>query len=269
MITKSSRISLSDKDFITAIARASVQGLVTVPHIAAELKTATRTVGLRLGRLEAKGWVRRVKRGVYFILPLEASKRVGGVAGDPWVVASALFAPCYIGGWSAAEHWELTEQLFRSTFVVTAANARASKQTILGNEYRIARVSKDRISGFTTVWRGNIKVTVADRERTLIDALANPAWVGGFRHLADMLETYLASNECNVAKLVKDARALGRGAVCKRLGFLLERYDPSATRLLAVLRRSISPAPIKLDPSVLAKGKLNSIWGVLVNVTLE
>jgi hypothetical protein len=31
-----------------------------------------------------------------------------------WLVAHKLFSPCYIGGWIAAHHWGLTEQIFNS-----------------------------------------------------------------------------------------------------------------------------------------------------------
>jgi len=30
------------------------------------------------------------------------------------VVAERIFSPCYIGGWSACAHWDLTEQTFRT-----------------------------------------------------------------------------------------------------------------------------------------------------------
>ena len=38
---------------------------------------------------------------------------------DPWVIAAQLYGPCYIGGWSAAEYWDLTEQIFRTVVVMT------------------------------------------------------------------------------------------------------------------------------------------------------
>jgi|GEM_PF-6032200 len=39
---------------------------------------------------------------------------------EPWAVAQKLFVPCYVGGWSAAEYWDFTEQIFNSTLVVLA-----------------------------------------------------------------------------------------------------------------------------------------------------
>ncbi len=68
------------------------------------------------------------------------------------------FAPAYIGGWSAAEHWGLTEQLFRSTFVVTAGSVRTTTSTLLGAEFRLVRVPPERVASVPSAWRGAVKV---------------------------------------------------------------------------------------------------------------
>lgn len=43
---------------------------------------------------------------------------------DAWAVLARAFAPCYVGGWSAAGHGGLTEQLFTATVVFTTRDAR-------------------------------------------------------------------------------------------------------------------------------------------------
>ena len=75
--------------------------------------------GRLLVYLARRGWLSRVRRGLYVAVPLDA-RRSGEWAEDPWVVAERVFSPCYIGGWSACEHWDLTEQVFRTLLVVTA-----------------------------------------------------------------------------------------------------------------------------------------------------
>ncbi|MCX6826808.1 MAG: hypothetical protein NTV06_06055 [candidate division Zixibacteria bacterium] len=262
------RKTLNDKAIISILARSNISGLVSVPEAAKVLKKSSLNVASTLAHLEKKGWIKRVKKGTYFILPLEATKREGGIAGDPWVVASVLYKPCYIGGWSAVEHWELTEQLFRSTFVVTSANIRTKEQNILGNDYRIVRVSKEKVEKLSSVWRGSIQINISDRERTLIDGCANPSWVGGFRQLADMLGVYLSSEYRNDAKLLDCAHEAGKGSIYKRLGFLLEKFDPKVKKLIVALKAKITSGIIKLDPMVASKGKLNSTWGVWENISI-
>ena len=259
--------SLNDKKMVSILARASTGGLIRVAEAAGALKKDSPATALALSRLARKGWVTRVKRGVYFVLPLEATKREGGVASDPWVIAATLYAPCYVGGWSAAEYWELTEQLFHSTFIVTSANVRSKAEAVLGNDYRLVRVTADRTRRLTTIWRGSAQVTISDRERTLVDGLANPSWVGGFRQLTDMLSAYVTSEHRDDRKLLARVDEAAKGAVYKRLGFLIERLDPTAKRLTATLRGKISTGFIKLDPSVAARGTFNSTWRVWENVS--
>ena len=90
-----------------------------------------------LGHLAAQGWLSRVRRGLFSVVPLDAVAPSKWRA-DPWLVADKLFAPCYIGGWSACEHWNLTEQLFRSIVVVTAVPQRTVHKTIQGTDFRLA-----------------------------------------------------------------------------------------------------------------------------------
>src|SRR6266542_1455972 len=56
-----------------------------------------------LGNWSARGWLTRVRRGLYVPVPLESSTSDIALE-DAWAVADRLFAPCYIGGWSAAQH---------------------------------------------------------------------------------------------------------------------------------------------------------------------
>ncbi len=56
---------------------------------------------------------------VYVAVPLSASVPEEWRA-DLWRAAARAYAPCYIAGWSACEHWGLTEQIFRDLMVVSA-----------------------------------------------------------------------------------------------------------------------------------------------------
>ena len=47
--------------------------------------------------------------------------------------------PCYIGGWSAFEHWDLTEQLFRDVLVCTTRQFRSRDRQIQGVKFRLRR----------------------------------------------------------------------------------------------------------------------------------
>lgn len=256
------------KDAITRLARESRSGIVTVERAASALGTTTLTAAARLANLHRQGWVKRVRRGLYLILPLEADTAQPVSVEDSWVLAGELYKPCYIGGWSAAEHWELTEQLFRSTFVVTAANIRSKTERVLSSEFHLVRVASARLHGSTLVWRGRERVAVSDRERTLADALVSPNWVGGVRHLVDMLRAYRELRASDLKKIITCLELIDRGAGFKRFGYLVEMLWPQEVPLLqgALERRSLGV--IKLDPAVRSRGRLNKRWGLWINVQL-
>lgn len=224
---------------------------------------------MKLGSLCRRGWLLRAKRGLYLILPLEAEPGKPMVVEDPWVLAREAFFPCYIGGWSAAEHWGLTEQLFRSTLVVTSANIRSRSLQLLGHDFRPFWVPSKRIAGASLVWRGSERVPVSDRERTIVDCLRSPELCGGIRHLSDILKEYGNSPERNFTKLAAAAKESGNGAVWKRLGYLAELIWPEQQDLLGEAKAHLTAGNARLDPAVRNTGRLNRGWRLWVNVAVS
>jgi predicted transcriptional regulator of viral defense system len=202
------------------------------------------------------------------VLPLESSPG-HQTAEDTWVLATALFSPCYIGGWSAAEYWELTEQIFADTFVVSAANVRSRHPHTAGAKFRIARVDAKDIEGVSAVWRGPVRVSVSDRERTLSDGLTHPEWMGGLRHLLDALRAHRESRAWNAEKLLASVRAHGSGAAAKRLGYLAEMFLRVPTDFINTLLTNRTRGIVKLDPTLPATGSINSRWGLRINAQLS
>jgi len=257
------------RETVGRLARASRGGLVTVERARRSLGLSPRATTLRLSRLAEAGWLRRVRRGLYLMLPLEAKSDLATTVEDPWVLADELFTPCYIGGWSAAEHWGLTEQIFRSVFVVTAAPIRRRSETSAGIEFRVVRTSVRRVKGADTIWRGAEQVGISSREHTLADGLASPEWVGGVRHLADMLATYRASTDWNPARLLTAVRSRLLGSAMKRLGYLAETLWPGETDIPRAALEARSAGLVKLDPAIGATGRISKRWGLRVNASIE
>jgi len=70
-----------------------------------------------------QGWLGCVGTGVYVPVQLEFLD-ADQIVLDPCILVPALFAPAYIGGRTAAQHWDLTEQMFRDNVVFTARSVR-------------------------------------------------------------------------------------------------------------------------------------------------
>ncbi|MGA3042650.1 MAG: type IV toxin-antitoxin system AbiEi family antitoxin domain-containing protein [Bryobacteraceae bacterium] len=201
-----------------------------------------------LSRWQAQGWLKRVGPGTYAPIPLDALT-TEQVLKDPWVLVPALFSPGYIGGWTAAEHWDLTEQLFRSIFVFTTRSFRTKEQVVQGVSFILTRIPKDALFGTTVVWRGQARVPITDKHRTIIDMMADPATGGGIRHAVRCLRSYLRQPDGDAGTLIRYAEKLGNGAVFKRLGFLASQ-EPGNESLAALCRQRLTQGNAKLDPAL-------------------
>lgn len=220
-----------------------------------------------LAYLARRGWLTRVRRGLYVTVPLD-TRRPGEWIEDPWVVAVRTFDPCYIGGWTACQHWGLTEQLFRTILVVTARRVRRRDQEIQGTRYRLTVRGEEKLFGTVLVWRERVRVPVSDPTRTVVDLLDDPALGGGIRTVADVVLEYLTGEHRDDTLLVDYADRLGNRAVFKRLGFVVEHLGVTAPDLVEASLARRSAGIVALDPSVDAKGTIVRRWGVRANVTL-
>lgn len=237
----------------------STSGTVSPEQAARVLKLPPDKAAKLLARWASQGWLARVRRGLYVPVPLEAQTPNVALE-DAWLVAERLFSPCYIGGWSAAEHWGMTEQIFRTLMVFTTRKPRDRAPVLRGTNFQLRSVREQVLFGLKPVWRGQVRVNVSDPSRTLVDLLADPALGGGLRSTMDMLRTYLDSKEFkNLKLLLEYAAQLENGAVFKRLGYLLERYASAETEAIAFCRARLSQGNAKLDPALPAK-KLATAW---------
>ncbi len=220
-----------------------------------------------LGYLARRGWLSRVRRGLYVTVPLDA-RRSGEWVADSWVVAERVFNPCYIGGWSACEHWDLTEQIFRTLLVVTARRVRHRDVEIQGLPFHLTVRPHDLLFGTAPVWRDQTRVCVSDPSRTIVDVLDDPRLGGGIRTVADVLYEYFRSEHRNDQLLLEYADRLGNRAVFKRLGYLLEHSGAEASGLIEACLERRSSGLAVLDPSVRVRGRIVRRWRLRVNVTL-
>jgi predicted transcriptional regulator of viral defense system len=245
-----SGIGKLDRQRLAEIIRGT-KGVISVSEATAIIQMTASNTAKLLSRWNKKGWLSRLRRGQYAIVPLE-SKTVDVVLEDPFAVAEKLFGPCYIGGWSAAEHWGLTEQIFRSIIVITAQIPRKREQTIKGTTFLLKSVSTKKLFGLKSVWKGQVKVSISDPSRSIVDLLDDPILGGGIRPAADIFLNYLKSDKRDLKSLLGYAKELGNGAVFKRLGFLLERYEPNETEIIDTCRANLSKGNSKLDPGMAA-----------------
>ena len=217
-----------------------------------------------LAALAASEWLARVRKGWYIGVPLEASKPREWRE-DPWAVAAALFSPGYIGGWSAVEHWGLTDQIFNVIYVIAGRKVKPARQTIQGTDFLIRTVPERTLFGTRRVWRQRVPVNVSDPHRTIIDILDVPKAAGGALHASEVLQTYFESEHADQTKLLQYGDRLGRGTVFKRLGYLAERARLANVDFVEACRSRITKGLSQLDPSGPPHGRIIARWNLRVN----
>jgi predicted transcriptional regulator of viral defense system len=201
-----------------------------------------------LSRWTAQGWLRRVGPGAY--VPVQLALRNSlQVIQDPWVLVPALFDPAYIGGWTAAEYWNFTEQIFRDICIYTALPVRQKSIESQGTLFSLKHVKENMIFGMKTVWRSQTQVLVSDIHRTVVDMLDDPAVGGGIQHVADCFRQYMQRKDSEPLVLIDYADRLGNGAVFKRLGFLAERIS-RADQLIDAAKLRLTKGYAKVDPAL-------------------
>jgi len=260
---------------ITARTRALLEALHRAgpgPYAAADAATLwdldPKVAARRMRMLAERGWLTRAHHGLYSLVPLDAAVS-GEWIDDPWLVVAKLYPTGYIGGWSACEHWGLTDQLFREIVVFTPDRGAPRHADAGVTPIRIKFVKPSKVFGTTTVWRRNVRVNVSDPSRTVVDLLDDPAIGGGIRQVADVTDTYLSGDNQNEELLIEYSDRLGNRAVFKRLGYLAEMSDPRSALLVEACRSRISTGVSLLDPSSPATGPIVTRWNLRINVDIS
>jgi predicted transcriptional regulator of viral defense system len=248
--------------------RAQLQQVLAASGDVIHISDVTKTLALsrteaakRLARWREQGWLNRVGSGAYVPASIDT---LGSeqVLDDAWILVPALFAPAYVGGRTAAEHWDLTEQIFKDIVVITGQTIRERHQKRQGFEFTLKHLKPEKIFGTKPVWRHKTKVPVSDVHRTVIDVLDDPALGGSIQQVSDCLNVYLKRPDRNDQKLVEYGDQLGNGAVFKRLGFLAERHGDSAA-LVELCHARLTAGNAKLDPALDCK-RLISRWRLII-----
>ena len=263
-------ISLSNAEasFLTALAASGKQ--IFAMKDGYEVLGEGNSTRNTLARLVAKGWLERIEKGKYLIVPLEAGPGRTWTE-DAHVIAGHLVSPGVVGYWSALYYWNLTEQVPRVTCVQTTARKENRRPRVLGMRFRIVRVKPRKFFGNHGYRAGESHVEVTDREKTIVDCLDRPDLSGGLDQVAKALLS--GDGEFDWDRTTMYLCRFGSGAVVKRYGFLVEALGlthPPEPRMLDEWLDLRTAGISKLDPSTPRKPhRIATRWRIGVNLLEE
>jgi predicted transcriptional regulator of viral defense system len=244
---RKSTFTLADVTSITGLSSAAARNLV---HKAQQRNLLT-----------------RLKPGLYSLVPFElgwADRHVD----SPYLIARELAgkAPYFLSHGTAFELHRMVTQ--PNLGVTVSCTRRVRPQTVGGYDFRFIHVTPEQVFGMTRHWVDKEhSVMVSDMERTILDGLRHPAFVGGITEVAKGM--WMKRAELDMEKWVEYVRRLDVGAVVRRLGFLLEHYALADTATLELLRSLLTPTYQRFDPLLPAEGAFLARWRLQLNVTPE
>lgn len=224
-----------------------------------------------LHHLSNTGWLTRLKRGLYVI----STSFPGMTPVHEFEIAMALVQPSAISHWSALHFHGMTEQIPRKVYITTTQTVPISRAVRIRNKsqrsfsreingilYEFIKIKPERFFGFKDFWVGEVKITITDPERTLIDGLISPKYFGGWAEIYSAFESYAPSLDFD--KIIDYSLRLD-AVIAKRLGWIMEKVGVEEL----ILRR-LEAVAIKgyrvLDSSGPRKGTCNKRWMIQENL---
>jgi predicted transcriptional regulator of viral defense system len=214
-----------------------------------------------LKRLADKGWLNRIEKGKYLLVPLEVSPDQPYTE-HQFIIASKLVKPYYVGYMSMLNYYGYTEQLSNTVLIVSTKRKREKR--IAGVTYKFVYLPRYKMFGKTHLIIENNKVFVSTKEKTIIDCLDHPEYCGGIIEATKGL--WNAKNDINFAKLRKYVRKIKNSAVAKRLGYILEKLKMGDKKTIDYLLKSKAKGYSLLDPLIPKKTNFNSRWNLILNI---
>jgi len=221
--------------------------------------------------LSNTGWLNRLRRGLYLI----SSSFPGMTPVHEFEIAMALVQPSAISHWSALHFHGMTEQIPQGVYITTTQavpisravktrnkSQRSFSREINGILYEFIKIKPERFFGVKDFWVGEVKVTITDPERTLIDGLISPKYFGGWEEIYSAFEAHIPS--LDLAKIIDYSLRLD-AVIAKRLGWIMEKVGVED-----IILQKLEAVPIRgyrvLDSTGPRKGTCNKRWMIQENL---
>lgn len=184
------------------------------------LRSSKDSVNAALYRLRKKERIEKIERGKYLLIPAKAGYR-GKWAEAPFIIASEIVDPYYIGFWSAMNYWGMTEQVPSTTFVVTTKRKKNLEYGSL--KFKFITFSKKRFFGIVEEEIGGEKFKISSREKTIADCLIYPKYCGGIDEVVKGI--WESQDEIDFTKIVDYSKEMGNESIKRRLLYILDILD--------------------------------------------
>jgi predicted transcriptional regulator of viral defense system len=244
------------------------QRLVTLAQLRNALEASEGYARYLAHSLVRKGWLERLRPGVYQLVPAERGPDGVGDT-NPLAVGAALINPYFFSFGTASTHHGLTEQLFSEVHL--ACQQRRPPKILRGTRYVFIYVRERRFYGFKEVAVLGVPVQMATAERALLDSIDRPRYAGGIGEVSHIASRAIGRISWDV--LLENVERWRSSALVQRLGYLLDLHKADmpteARRALLKLVRPRSKIQFGSRRRWGTSGRLVQPWNVIENVPRE
>ena len=212
-----------------------------------------------LSRLVRKGRMKRIKKGIYLLVPF----RFKDWGEHEFSLAPLLAKEYYISFWSALSFWSLTEQMPRQIYIATKypIKSRVFEEV----NYKFITLSKRYFFGFSEAEIRGRKINIASKEKAILDCLLHPEYSGGLGEVTKAIRDFW--KDLDWKKIKEYLNQMNNSAIERRLYYLLSFLKLKKPML--VLGKKKFTGFRRLDPNASKKGEYNKEFGLIINVNLE
>ncbi|MBU4341232.1 MAG: type IV toxin-antitoxin system AbiEi family antitoxin domain-containing protein [Candidatus Altiarchaeota archaeon] len=217
--------SLSKKEY-EIVSELALRGIdiISIDDASKLFKTKKKKLWDILHRLEKKGWLERIEKGKYMVVPLQAKE---GWLEHPFVLASNLVEKYYISYRTALAHHGLTEQLPLYVYVATTKRKGKTEYELQNYIFRFVRIKQEKFFGFRSESIGGQKIFIAEKEKAIVDCLDKERYSGSVIEIAKALTNV----EISINKVKKYALKMNNSSLVRRLGYLLDLLKKDSSGL--------------------------------------
>ncbi|MGB8217987.1 MAG: hypothetical protein WCE94_11870 [Candidatus Methanoperedens sp.] len=208
-----------------------------------------------LFRLKNKGFIKQIKRGLFAIIPAQMIGK--GFTVDKILIASKLTEPYFISHHTALEIHGAAQSYFNIAYI--SANKILKPFEFQNISYKF--VTTEHMFGIEQLPRGNLKISVSDKERTVLDCIRNIEYAGGIEELAKSTSAF---PNLDYKKMLKYLNLFGEKSLFHRTGFIFGSLKSELNvpnDFLDKIREKLSARPYYLLPN--KKGLYIKEWNII------
>lgn len=205
------------------------EGFFTLEEASAVVQNRD-TLKTMMKQLITSGYVCRIRRGLYEIIPIGYNKKTKPLA-DKFLLASKVASQYCYSYHSALEiHGAANSVIYKIVYVASPRRFRSFNYE--GVKYAYV-LRKDLWGVEKVIWHSS-RVVVADRERTVLDCLDRIDYAGGFE---EMYKSLVSLTNINLQRLYEYAVKFNKEPLFHKLGYFMslpavkEAWDVDAKSL--------------------------------------